>query len=282
MRTLGSLTAVSILSLTLLPAAPAAADTVMLTADRDNTLYEFSDVPGRSEQGVTPPSNGAGESFFVGRTNQQVDSLRRGLLYFDVAAVVPAGATIDGVTLTLAMVQTIAGAEEVALHRLSSDWGEGTSVALSGGGGTGAPATAGDATWFHAFFPGSFWTTPGGDFLPAASATTTVDGDGSYSWGPTAAMTADVQAWLDAPASNFGWLLQGNEAAQPTAKRFASRENGDPGLRPMLVVDYTLAPVGGPAIPTLSPWGLAGLTALLLAAGWLLLGRRRAAGRFGA
>ena len=43
-------------------------------------------------------------------------------------------------------------------------------------------------------------------------------------------------AWLDEPASNFGWLLRGNEDASPTAKRFHSRQSANP---PTLVVTYT-------------------------------------------
>ena len=38
-------------------------------------------------------------------------------------------------------------------------------------------------------------------------------------------MVADVQDWLDNPAANFGWLLQGDESHGQTAKRFNSGES---------------------------------------------------------
>jgi hypothetical protein len=45
-------------------------------------------------------------------------------------------------------------------------------------------------------------------------------------------MAADIQAWLDNPSSNFGWVLLGKEGAEATAKRFDSRENEAPENRP--------------------------------------------------
>ncbi|MCL4209693.1 MAG: hypothetical protein KJZ68_03425, partial [Phycisphaerales bacterium] len=101
--------------------ASARADQVVLVADRDNTLYErpAGDV-----------SNGAGQRFFAGRTGQQVDGVRRGLLRFDVAGAVPPGSVITGVTLRLNMSRTRAGNRTVSIHRLLSDWGEGPSDAF--------------------------------------------------------------------------------------------------------------------------------------------------------
>ena len=80
--------------------------------------------------------------------------------------------------------------------------------------GKGDDSEPNDATWIHTFYPGSFWTTPGGDFDATASGSTSVDGEGSYSWGSTAQMVADVQGWLDTPANNHGWILIGPEDVQ--------------------------------------------------------------------
>ncbi len=52
-------------------------------------------------------------------------------------------------------------------------------------------------------------------------------------------MVADVQGWLDDPASNFGWLLQGNESANSTAKRFDTRESMISSNKPALSIDFT-------------------------------------------
>jgi hypothetical protein len=59
-------------------------------------------------------------------------------------------------------------------------------------------------------------------------------------------MAADVQSWVDSPASNFGWILQvtGNQAS--SGRQLASRE--DATLKPVLTIDYT-AP-NTPAPPT--------------------------------
>src|SRR5204863_4518277 len=58
----------------------------------------------------------------------------------------------------------------------------------------------------------------------------------------SAGMVADVQAWANNPAANFGWILVAQDETGP-AIRFMSRE-GSPA--PSLVVDFT-APVGGTA-----------------------------------
>lgn len=66
-------------------------------------------------------------------------------------------------------------------------------------------------------------------------------GAGYYVW-QSPEMIADVQAWLDNPAANFGWLLRGNESAASTAKRFATREELEPTFRPLLHVEYVPEP----------------------------------------
>lgn len=209
--------------------ASTATFTAILAPSKDNTLYE--DLDGAL-------SNGAGQYFFVGNTNQTTNAGRRGLIKFDVAAKIPAVATILSATLHLTMSQTIAAPQPIRLHRVLVDWGEGASNA-SGGGGAGAPASPGDATWIHTFYTPTLWTTPGGDFVFTASATTTVGAVGAYNWTSTG-VVSDVVAWLSAPAMNYGWLLSGNEGAPMTAKRFQTKEHPTQSARPVLVVTYTV------------------------------------------
>ena len=163
---------------------------------------------------------------------------RRALLQFDIAGAVPAGATITDVTLTLNcnIVSVSAGpSKDFSLHEMLEDWGEGTSVP-GGAGGTGAAATTGDATWSMSFFPSTLWTS-GGNFDPTASATSSIgDATGDYSWS-SASMVADVQAWLDAPSSNFGWILKTDESATCEARRWGSK---DLGTVPELEITYVL------------------------------------------
>jgi hypothetical protein len=198
---------------------------------QDTTLYE--DPAGAL-------GNGAGEYLFAGRTG--AGAIRRTLLAFDVAAQVPAGATIDRVELQLDMSRSVAtGGGEVSVHRVSRIWGEGPSNAPGEEGG-GALAQPGDATWLHAVSPGELWSTPGGDFVATASASRSVSGIGTYQWGGNG-LVADVQSWLDDPSGNFGWVLLGDETAVPSAKRFNSAENLDEATRPLLIVDFTAVPI---------------------------------------
>ena len=170
---------------------------VLLSPSKDNTLYE-------DPNGTL--SNGAGGHFFAGRTNG--GSIRRGVIAFDIEGSIPEGSTITSVKLTLHMSRTLAGSQAVGLHRLESDWGEGSSNA-GGNEGSGASAQPGDTTWIHTIFDSALWNAQGGDFPATASAT--VGGIEDYTWGSNAQMVADVQAWLDDPSTNFGWLLKGNE-----------------------------------------------------------------------
>lgn len=231
-------------------AAPVSADVVNVFAYRDNTLYESSNGS---------LSNGAGNSIFAGRTLQFQDSLRRALLAFDVAGAVPAGSTIVSATLRLYCIQSVSGDQPMTLHRTLQDWGESTSNADGiGGGGGGAFAMPGDATWLHTFSPGGLWTNPGGDFDAVASASALVGGGGAiYQWS-SAQMALDVQSWLDNPAANFGWTLLGNETFDGSAKRFASRETTNIfAIKPTLVVEY----IPEPATACLFFLGLAGIAA---------------------
>jgi hypothetical protein len=169
--------------------------------------------------------NGAGPSFFAGETGSMAgNALRRGVIAFDIADNIPAGSIINSVTLTLHVSNSVSGAQTVELHRLSDDWGEGTSNA-GANGGAGAPATTNDATWLYDFFNTATWTNPGGDFVSTASASASVGGIGFDSWGSTSQMVTDVQSWLDNPGSNFGWIVLGNETTPRTAKGFDSSKS---------------------------------------------------------
>ncbi len=127
--------------------------TKTFTASRDNTLFEYAGVD---------LSNGAGPAFFAGRTKQPQGSIRRGLIFFDLTdSGIPPNALVTQVTLQLHLSDSNIGPQNVTLHRLVADWGEGNSFSQ----GAGAVPTAGDATWRHTFFDTAFWTTPGRGFL---------------------------------------------------------------------------------------------------------------------
>ncbi|MDZ4775044.1 MAG: DNRLRE domain-containing protein [Planctomycetota bacterium] len=208
----------------------ATANVVTLAPSKDNTLYAENQTF----------SNGAGTGMFAGPNG--VGFQNRALLAFDVAANVPAGSTINSVTLTLVMNMTNSGPLSVDLRRTLADWGEGTSVAAGGQGG-GAGATTNDATWQHRFFPSTLWTTLGGDFSGTSSSTTLVDQNGTYIWPSNATFVSDVQSFLNTPSGNFGWTVMIPSGGP--AKRFATREFATVSSRPMLTIDFT-PPVGTP------------------------------------
>ena len=211
---------------------PAGLSSITIGPSKDNALYE-------QPEGAL--SNGVGKHIFAGRNNGELT--RRGVIAFDIAGNIPQGAVIDSVALTLNVSRTQSASQEVQLHRLLIDWGEGGSQA-GGNEGGGTPAEPGDATWLHTKFDSDRWQTPGGDYSASASASQAVQATGQYTWGSTDEMVTDVQAWLDEPSANFGWVIIGNETDRQTAKRFDSKDNPEEANRPSLVVEFTSASGG--------------------------------------
>jgi PEP-CTERM motif-containing protein len=228
---------------------------VPIPSNRDTTIFS---------QHLTS-SDGGGVGMFVGTDGN--GSISRGLIGFDIAGNVPAGATIDSVQLTLNLGQ-VAGSgtagsgppgdpttRTISLSRVSADWREGTAGNTSttiAGTGSGFPAGTGDATWNNRIYSpttSTAWTTAGGDFSASASGSTSVDNPPSvptaYVWTSTPAMVADVQSWLNNPLGNFGWMLtNSNESSKKTFRAFYTRD-ATQSLRPSLLVSYTAVPEPG-------------------------------------
>ena len=206
---------------------------VTITANRDNSIYQENEN-----------SNGAGTWIFSGAI--ATGELRRALFGFSFSAI-PYGATAASASLSLRMDRTVAPAYDFSLHRMLANWGEGTANA-GAPGGTGAAAGANDTTWTKPFAgQAGLWTEPGGDFSTVRSATTTVAAEAAYVW-TSPQLANDVNAWLAAPSSNFGWMLKADvESAGTSAKRFHSRETttstGTIPNRPSLTVNYVPAPL---------------------------------------
>ncbi len=211
------------------------ADQLVFSPSKDNTLYEHP---------TANLSNGGGSALFLGAVgDDQSNRLRRALIAFDLTSI-PAGATIQTVQLALynnrvAANDTPAGGTAI-LHRMTVDWGEGSSIAPGGQGGGGA-AGAGDATWFFRFFNTDAWASNGGDFDAATSGSTSYSASApeTITFSSTPGMVNDVQLWVNNPAQNFGWIVLGNEVVDASAQRIASREDlFDPV--PTLTIDFTL------------------------------------------
>jgi len=188
---------------------------------RDNTMYDDQ----------VNNANGGGDFIFAGATAR--DAERRALIAFDLDQI-PAGATITSVTLTLTVTRTLMGNAVISAHRLLADWGEGDENA-GGQEGLGANAQQGSATWRENFKGESAWETPGGDFVSPISASDGAGVAGSEVTLTDERMVADVQAWVNGEAENFGWILLGSG----TAKRFDSADNEASQNKPTLTITYT-------------------------------------------
>jgi glucose/arabinose dehydrogenase len=212
--------------------APDAA-TVRLTPAKDNTIF--------SEDGSLSDALGY---LYAGKTGSGAgNSLRRALMAFDIASQVPTGAVITSAQLSLNLNKSSSATGNMTLNKLTQNWGEGTSNA-GDPGGSGTLATPNDATWTERFYSPSHnqtWSTAGGAFSATASATTSVGfALGKYTWS-SAQLATDVQGWLDSPATNFGWILLGNESTANSAKRFDSRDAYFTS-QPALDISYLSAP----------------------------------------
>lgn len=132
-------------------------------------------------------------------------SVNRALLYFDLAAYVPKQSEVIDAELGLYLgAATTTNATTVTVHRLTHAWTGG----IYG------------ATW-NKFDGTSAWTAPGGDFDPAAAATTTglsSSTPGWKMWNPTQL----VQSWLDGKTPNHGFLLKAGTEAVNNVLKFDS------------------------------------------------------------
>jgi len=217
-----------------------ASDLLTITSGKDNTIIQTS---------TESLANSTGD-IFAGRTNQDgtataTTSIRRGLIYFDLSSSALTGASIDSVRLYLYFNKTSGVGTKVTLHKVITNWTEGTSYYNGGAGST--TLTDKDVTWLAASYNAtnpslsSLWTNPGGDFgttISASSYVGTINEYGTVSWS-SATMKAEVAAWIASPITNFGWLLQGDESTGQTIKQFSSHETSTVANRPLLKVYYS-------------------------------------------
>jgi len=210
-----------------------AAESVTITPSADTALLQNF------------PSNNFGGMAWFNSGTTQIFTTNRGLLKFDVAAHIPRGAQILSASLVVEVVgQPVDGdaPNPFELRRMLRDWGEGNKTGLPPS--LGAPATEGEANWTHRFaLTTNEWATPGGlvgvDVSPVVSIDTFVYGVtfSPYTFDSTARTVADVQTWLDNPATNFGWMLiSAAEQLDFSARRFAARE--DTNRAPALTIEY--------------------------------------------
>ena len=194
-----------------------------LTPVLDNTIFRNLEL-----------SDGQGAHIFAGVTNKDV--LKRALVKFELADALPEGVAVDSALLILKPVKVKPGTSTVKIHRLTTAWGEGSSKALDGDG-KGAPATEGDATWDFAIYQSEPWIKKGGDYALETTATAEVS-VGTDAVFRSDLLTLDVNVWLQDSSKNHGWILIGDEMNKATSVKFASRDNNDHELWPVLRLYY--------------------------------------------
>jgi len=217
-----------------------------LGADKDTSIF----------QNNVNNAGGGGPGLFAGTNGS--NSPRRALISFDLSSI-PAGSTITNVQLTLTLGQVAGMGPDTAtigLFALTRNWGEGAAnsgVSGIGGSGNGAAAGTGDATWNAAMFPGTVWTTAGGDHAPAVSASLLLETrtlETRFTWLSTPQLIADTQGWLNNSATNFGWeIINAVESSASTVFGFYSSEQhtfpgGNADQEPVLQVTYTVPEPG--------------------------------------
>ena len=154
---------------------------------------------------------------------------------------IPADAVVTSATLRLIAVGGPREAFDFDLNRLLVDW------------------TEGGASWATRL-PATPWTEVGGaagtDFVASPSATAklspvpiqvAVGGQPVTNDFNSPGMVADVQLWLDDPATNFGWILHVTGGQFASGRQLASREHAT--LKPVLIVEYTTSEPPAPAPP---------------------------------
>jgi hypothetical protein len=193
------------------------------------------------------PDKNFGAMLFLNGGTTQNYTTNRGLMRFNLASI-PPGSKIFSATLETEVVgqpDEPWSSANFGLHRLLRDWGEGDNFANIPRNALAAGTN--EANWTQRFaFTTETWGVPGGqpgtDYEPAPSATTWVYEAGNpYAFNSTPELVADVQAWLDDPGTNFGWMLiVQNETTAFTARRFGARE--DPLNTPKLTVTFQPPP----------------------------------------
>jgi hypothetical protein len=267
----------------LLAAGPAFGGTQVL-APSDDTFINGGN-PGNN--------NGGSSSVFTGTDGH--GGLMRTLVRFAMPAGLQGRAIVMSAQLRLtlrALPNGTVGVPAVdTLAALTQPWAQGNgsgelpgtiTVGLACGG------TITGATWTQTnCATATSWTTPGGTVAAASSgqaSTTGVVADTAVVWDSALnpAMNADVQSWIDTPASNDGWrIASSTEGDTGSAQRFYSTEAGT--FAPSLTVTYackqnfvdngtTCLPAS--SVPAAPPW------ALVLLAGALVVAATRAARRW--
>jgi len=180
------------------------AESAVFTSAADTSIQEFRPTT----------TGGTGTGLRVGTVGASGGGGRvRAFFLFDPPTSIPPGSIILSASLNLTVSLTVdAMPRSFELHRLLVPWDEM------------------NATWLIRLPPDVAWSAGGGaagvDYAAAPSVVAPLTGVGSYTFGSTTGLIADVQRWVDNPSKNYGWILLGaDEVTDQTARLVNSREN---------------------------------------------------------
>jgi hypothetical protein len=219
-------------------------------------------------------NNGGSNSLFTGEDGHS--GLMRTLVRFAMPAGLQGRASVTGAQLSLTvqalpMNQTMK-AGVLTLAAVSQPWVQGNGVGndtYSYTVGQACGGTITGTTWNQTSCATSTaWTTPGGTVAASASGQASTAGvsNAPVVWDSSSnpAMTADVQRWIDSPATNNGWrIVSSTEGNAGWAQRFYSIEAGSNA--PSLSVTYSCKPgfvesgtscLATSTVPASPPWAL--------------------------
>jgi len=214
---------------------------------------------------------------FVGTDSNT--SFKYGLMAFNISSI-PVGSPITGVTLDL-YIGMVAGSggqtvtnfgppRTISVFDESQPWGASTNIpgrASFAGTGQGSPANPGDATWNDASFNSNAalavpWTTgtPANITSSSVALATTAGIPGTSNalvqWS-SAALTAEIQGWVNNPSSNNGLVLvNANSTGAQSFLGFWGAQgaiNSGNGLSPDLIVTYVPEPVSLSLVALVAP-----------------------------
>ncbi len=199
----------------LLHSTSAKAAVISVPVSKDTTLFAND-----------PDSNLGADDLSVGTTRLGFAS--RALLQCNLSGIIPSGATIQSVTLTLNVNRQSNSpqADSYELHRFLTSWTEGT------GTSNGSPALLGQTSWNSQAQGVTVWSAPGTqagvEYIASSSGVSpVVNGLGPVIISSTSTMVSDVQQWVNSASTNFGWIMIAhNEGVLGTARRFTALETG--------------------------------------------------------
>ncbi|MGZ4987863.1 MAG: DNRLRE domain-containing protein [Limisphaerales bacterium] len=208
---------------------PVYADTLTVSASTDTWILAEN-----------PFGNFSSDGHGLGAGMNSHGSPMRAMFKFDLSQI-PANATVTSVSVTVTEIkESSLSSTDYELHRVLQSW---VQTETTWNNRTAA------ATWNSAGLEsGTDYTSPASGTITAA-----LGAFGPNTFASTVSLVADVQAWIDAPSSNNGWLFKAATESGQNGRRWGSTFTAQFGAgdAATLSVTYT-ASTPPPQQPTLT------------------------------